>query len=105
MYNYMVEQATRYSFRTVEMNTEGGGIEHVLVSRSPQNKVYDVSLLAKLHREKEGQSLSLKFFVVMTHRRELFPKMKAEMSHRKDSASVVLESGKKKKTSYDFYAN
>lgn len=59
--------------------------EHVLVCSKSQNKLYEVSLLAKLNPNAEENVLGLKFFVVMTHRRELFPKMKAEFPRKKSS--------------------
>ena len=68
--------------------------EDVLVSPSSQDKLYDVSLLAKLNLDCEEGSLGLRFYVVKTHRRELFPKMKAQFpTRRKQSSGFTGDAG------------
>jgi hypothetical protein len=76
------------------MNSTDGQHEHVLVSTSSQDK-YDVSLVAKLDVDADEGQLALKFYVVKTHRRELFPKMKAEFPRRKQSSGFTGDTGKK----------
>ena len=76
------------------MNSTDGQHEHVLVSTSSQDK-YDVSLVAKLDVDADEGQLALKFYVVKTHRRELFPKMKAEFPRRKQSSGFAGDTGKK----------
>lgn len=67
------------------MNVKNGQQGHVLVSLSSQDK-YDVSLVAKLDLDAEEGQLGLKFYIVKTHRREVFPKMKSEPPRRKQSS-------------------
>ena len=92
VYNYIVEHCGRYKLNTVEMNSKDDEKEHVLVSESSQDK-YDVSFVAKLNLDAEEGQLGLKFYVVKTHRRELFPKMKAEVPRRKQSSGFAGDSG------------
>ena len=93
VFSYIVEHARRYGLSTVEMNDKEEKPEHVLISTSAEKTQYDVSLLVKLGPTVEGNVLSMKFFVVMTHRRELFPKMKPESRHRKISSGFSGEAG------------
>jgi hypothetical protein len=74
------------------MNSKDERQEHVLVSTLSQEKC-DVSLVAKLDLDAEDGKLGLKFYVVKTHRRELFPKMKAELPRRKQSSGFTGDTG------------
>lgn len=75
------------------MNSKDDKQEHVLVSPSSHDRVYDVSLLAKLDVDAEEGHLGLKFYVVKTHRRELFPKTKAEVPRRRQSSGFTGDTG------------
>ena len=90
-----MEHCSRYNLSTAELNSQDDKQEHVLVLSLPQDK-YDVSLLAKLNLDAEEGLLGLKFFVVKTHRREIFPKMKMEKeySRRKRSSGFNGDTGR-----------
>ena len=74
------------------MNSKDDQKEYALVSPSSQDK-YDVTLVAKLDLDAEEGQLGLKFYVVKTHSRELFPKMKAEFPRRKQSTGFTGDAG------------
>ncbi|XP_028404501.1 KICSTOR complex protein SZT2-like [Dendronephthya gigantea] len=104
VYNYIVEHCSRYNLSTVEMNSQDDKEEHVLVSSSQDKKQghvlafssqdkYDVSLLAKLNLDGEEGQLGLKFYVVKTNHREIFPKMNQEYSRRKQSSGFIGDTG------------
>ena len=74
------------------MNSKDNEKEYVLVFASYSDK-YEVSLVAKLNLDAEEGQLGMKFYVVKTHRRELFPKVKTDVPRRKQSSGFTGDSG------------
>ena len=74
------------------MNTKDGKQEHALVSTSFQDQ-YEFSLVAKLDLQADEGQLGLKFYVVKSNRQQIFPKMKPEISRRKQSSGFTGDTG------------
>lgn len=94
VYNYAVEHCERYGLSNVEMNATENVTEHVLVLKQEQDKYY-ISVIAKLDTDALEGHLGLKFYVVKTHGRQVFPKMKPanDILWRKQSSSSITETG------------
>jgi hypothetical protein len=74
------------------MDSKDGRHENVLVSTSCQDQ-YEFSLVAKLNLDADEGQLGLKFYIVKSNRQQLFPKMKPEISRRKQSSGFVGDTG------------
>lgn len=74
------------------MNSKDDEKEYVLVFASYPDK-YEVSLVAKLNLDAEEGQLGVKFYVVKTHLREIFPKVKTDVPCRKQSSGFTGDSG------------
>lgn len=113
VFKYIEKNASQYDLNAIEMKTlDGtkheaallGTLSHSRISEGRvfqsivENNEYDITLLVILKDKYEGGVLHLEYFVLMTSRRELFPKLTTEnkIRWRLSSSSSSSSSGKAK---------
>lgn len=105
MFNYLVKNAARYEFSTLPLETVPFktthhvllGTERVLTQERTaetetydilrDNNEYDITFVVTLKDPPEEGIVNMEFVVLMTSRREIFPKLTLDLRLRKKSPS------------------
>ena len=90
VFNYLVKKASFYEFHTLpEQTTNASSSEtnRVLTHILREYRDYDVSFVLSLKETKEEGVVTMEYIVLMTSRRELFPKLTLDLRLSKKSPS------------------
>jgi hypothetical protein len=93
VFKYIVKHSTQYDFSTIKVNTLVQGDTNSILLGSDQiltptrhtdsnlytnlrdNQEYDITLAVTLKNSFEGSVINMEYYILMTSRRELFPKL------------------------------
>ena len=105
MFNYLVKNATKYDFSTLPLKTANSttsshvllGTDRVLTNERNSgtktydilrdNNEYDISFVVSLKDSMEEGVVTMEYVVLMTSRREMFPKLTLDLRLTKKSPS------------------
>lgn len=88
VFNYLVKKASFYEFHTLpEQSTNASETNRVLTHILREYGDYDVSFVLSLKETKEEGVVTMEYIVLMTSRRELFPKLTLDLRLSKKSPS------------------
>ncbi|XP_031552514.1 KICSTOR complex protein SZT2-like [Actinia tenebrosa] len=108
VFKYIVKHSTEYDFSTIKINTVVPGevssillgsdqiltssrhADNTLYTHLRDNKEYDITLAVTLKNSFESSVINMEYYILMTSRRELFPKL--SLSHVA-TATQVEETG------------